>query len=306
MKDVKGKVAFITGGASGIGLGMAKVFVNAGMNVVIADVRQDHLDQAMYYFEKAKKPVRSFRLDVTDRKAMEMAAEEVERVHSKIHLLCNNAGVNILGPIDEASYEDWDWIINVNLGGVINGLYAFIPRIKAHGEGGHIVNTSSIAGVVAGPGTGVYSATKFAIRGLTESLRYDLAPYNIGVSVLCPGTVATNLHESEHTRPTRYTGEADSSIREKRAMSGSRLAQVLPTGMDPMEVGEKVLRGVRRNDFYIFTHPEFKDEFQESFDEIIEAIPDEVPDPEREKFEELRRQRRREAKKSAELIGLAS
>ena len=306
MKDVKGKVAFITGGASGIGLGMSKVFVNAGINVVIADVRQDHLDQAMHYFEKAKKPVHSFLLDVTDRKAMEMAAEEVEGVHGKIHLLCNNAGVNILGPIDEASYEDWDWIINVNLGGVVNGLHAFIPRIKAHGEGGHIVNTSSIAGVVASPGTGIYSATKFAIRGLTESLRYDLAPYNIGVSVLCPGTVATNLHESEHTRPTRYTGASDSSIREKRAMSGSRLAQVLPTGMDPMEVGEKVLRGVRRNDFYIFTHPEFKDEFQESFDEIIEALPDEEPDPEREKFEELRRQRRREAKKRAVLIGVTS
>lgn len=306
MKDVKGKVAFITGGASGIGLGMAKVFVNAGMNVVIADVRQDHLDQAVYYFEKAKMPVHSFRLDVTDRKAMEMAAEEVEGVYGKIHLLCNNAGVNILRPIDEASYEDWDWIINVNLGGVVNGLHAFIPRIKAHGEGGHIVNTSSIAGVVAGPGTGVYSATKFAIRGLTESLRYDLAPYNIGASVLCPGTVATNLHESEYTRPVRYTGAIDSSIREKRALSGSRLAQVLPTGMDPMEVGEKVLRGVRSNDFYIFSHPEFKDEFQESFDEIIEALPDEKLDPEREKFEELRRQRRREAKKRAALIGLTS
>jgi NAD(P)-dependent dehydrogenase (short-subunit alcohol dehydrogenase family) len=302
MRDVKGKVAFITGGASGIGLGMAKVFVAAGMKVVIGDVRQDRLDQIMNLFEQPKKSVHFLRLDVSDRKDMERAAEEIERLHGKIHLLCNNAGVNILRPIDEATYEDWDWIINVNMGGVINGLQTFIPRIKAHGEGGHIVNTSSIAGVVAGPGTGIYSATKFAIIGLTESLRYDLAPYNIGVSVLCPGTVATNLHESEDIRPAKYAGDNDSTIREKRAVSGSLLARVLPTGMDPLEVGEKVLRGIRRNDFYIFSHPEFKDEFQESFDEIISAIPNEEPDPEREKFEELRRQRRREAKKQAAKI----
>lgn len=302
MRDVKGKVAFITGGASGIGLGMAKVFVAAGMKVVIGDVRQDRLDQIMNLFEQPKKSVHFLRLDVSDRKNMERAAEEIERLHGKIHLLCNNAGVNIIRPIDEATYEDWDWIINVNLGGVINGLQTFIPRIKAHGEGGHIVNTSSIAGVVAGPGTGIYSTTKFAIIGLTESLRYDLAPYNIGVSVLCPGTVATNLHESEDIRPAKYAGDNDSTIREKRAVSGSLLARVLPTGMDPLEVGEKVLRGIKRNDFYIFSHPEFKDEFQESFDEIIAALPVEEPDPERERFEELRRQRRREAKKQAAKI----
>lgn len=302
MKDVRGKVAFVTGGGSGIGFGMAKAFTNAGMKVVIADIREDHLDQAMNELREADQALHSIRLDVSDRKAMEQAADETIRVFGKIHLLCNNAGVNILGPIDEASYEDWDWIISVNLGGVINGLHSFIPLIKVHGEGGHIVNTSSIAGIVAGPGTGVYSATKFAIRGLSESLRYDLAPHKIGVSVLCPGTVATNLHESEKIRPDKFTGAINDVIQAKRAVSGSLLARVLPTGMDPVEVAEKVLRGVQRNDFYILPHPEFKEEFQEEFDEIIAALPIEVTPPEREELEELRRQRRRESKKLAATI----
>ena len=299
MKDVREKVAFITGGGSGIGLGMAKAFTDAGMKVVIADIRDDHLDKAMNELREAEESIHTIRVDVSDRKAMKQAADETIRIFGKIHLLCNNAGVNILRPIDEAGYEDWDWIISVNLGGVINGLHSFIPLIKAHGEGGHIVNTSSIAGIVAGPGTGVYSATKFAIRGLSESLRYDLAPYKIGVSLLCPGTVATNLYESEQMRPSKFSGVAESAIQEKRAASGSLLATVLPTGMDPMEVGQKVLRGIQRNDFYILPHPEFKEEFQAEFDEIIAALPIEETPPEREKFEEMRRQRRRDAKKLA-------
>ena len=302
MKDVKGKVAFITGGGSGIGLGMAKVFTNAGMKVVIADIRDDHLEQAMNTLRDANQEIHTIRLDVSDRKAMDQAADETIRIFGKVHLVCNNAGVNIIGPTDEAIYEDWDWIISVNLGGVINGLHSFIPLIKAHGEGGHIVNTSSIAGIVAGPGTGIYSATKFAIRGLSESLRYDLAPYKIGVSLLCPGTVATNLHESEQLRPAKFTRAADSAIRGKRGASGSMLARVLPTGMDPLEVGQKVLHGIQRNDFYILPHPEFKEEFQAEFDEIIAALPIEETPPEREKFEEMRRQRRRDAKKIASKV----
>jgi NAD(P)-dependent dehydrogenase (short-subunit alcohol dehydrogenase family) len=302
MKDLRGKVAFITGGGSGIGLGMAKAFISAGMKVVIADIREDHLDKARNELRERDQPIHSIHVDVSDRNAMEQAADETFRIFSKVHILCNNAGVNILRPIDEASYEDWDWIISVNLGGVINGLHSFIPLIKAHGEGGHIVNTSSIAGIVAGPGTGVYSATKFAIRGLSESLRYDLAPHKIGVSVLCPGTVATNLHESEKIRPTKFIGLVDSAIRNRKDASGSLLARVLPSGMDPMEVGKKVLQGIYRNAFYILPHPEFKEEFQEEFDEIIAALPIEETPPGREKFEEIRRQRRRDAKKLAAKI----
>jgi NAD(P)-dependent dehydrogenase (short-subunit alcohol dehydrogenase family) len=299
MKEIIGKTAFITGGGSGIGLGMAKVFATAGMQVVIADLRQDHLDEAMAFFNKASQPVHPIALDVVDRNAMARAAREAEDVYGPVHVLCNNAGINIIGPLDQAGYEDWDWLLGVNLGGVINGLVTFIPRIKEHGQGGHVVNTSSIAGIVAGPGNGVYAATKFAIRGLSESLRYDLSPYGIGVSVLCPGTVATSLYQSEEHRPPRHQGVVDDAVRKKRALTAQLFEEVLPTGMDPAEVGEKVLRGIRHNDFYILPHPEFKEEFQESFDEIIAALPDEPLDPRREVYEEQRRRHRREARKKA-------
>ena len=300
MRGITGKTAFVTGGASGIGLGMAKAFVSAGMQVVIADLRKDHVDEAMAFFSSTGQSVHPMILDVADRDAVERAAGEAEEVFGPIHILCNNAGINIIGPLDQAGFEDWDWLLRVNLGGVINGLVTFIPRMKAHGQGGHIVNTSSIAGIVAGPGNGIYAATKFAIRGLSESLRYDLAPHGIGVSVLCPGTVATNLHQSEENRPDRYIGAVDDVLREKRSLTGTVFKQVLPTGMDPVEVGEKVLHGIRNNDFYILPHPEFKEEFQESFDEIIAALPDEPLNPQREVFEEQRRRHRREARQRAD------
>lgn len=302
MREIVGKTAFITGGASGIGLGMAKAFVSAGMQVVIADLRKDHIDEAMAFIDSTGHSVHAIILDVADRDAVEKGAEEAERIFGPIHILCNNAGINIITPLDQAGFEDWDWLLSVNLGGVINGLVTFIPRMKAHGQGGHIVNTSSIAGIVAGPGNGIYSATKFAIRGLSESLRYDLAPLGIGVSVLCPGTVATNLHQSEENRPDHYIGEVDDVLLEKRSLTSTLFKQVLPTGMDPVEVGEKVLRGIRNNDFYILSHPEFKEEFQESFDEIIAALPDEPLNPQREVFEEERRRHRREARQRADAL----
>ena len=152
MRGITGKTAFVTGGASGIGLGMAKAFVSAGMQVVIADLRKDHVDEAMAFFSSTGQSVHPMILDVADRDAVERAAGEAEEVFGPIHILCNNAGINIIGPLDQAGFEDWDWLLRVNLGGVINGLVTFIPRMKAHGQGGHIVNTSSIAGIDGRPG----------------------------------------------------------------------------------------------------------------------------------------------------------
>ena len=301
MKEINGKTAFITGGASGIGLGMAKVFSSAGMKVIIADLRQDHLESAVSYFEGKNLAIHPILLDVSDRVGFVKAAVEAEKVFGPIDILCNNAGVNIIRSMDQAQYEDWDWLMDVNLGGVFNGLMTFIPRLKRLGSG-HIVNTSSIAGIVAGPGTGIYSATKFAIRGLSEALRYDLAPFNIGVSVLCPGTVATNLEQSEENRLKKFEGNIDEETRKAREFTGHIFREVLPTGMTPEEVGVKVLKGIQANDFYILPHPEFKEEFQESFDEIIAALPDEQFDQKREVYEEQRRQSRRDARERANKV----
>jgi NAD(P)-dependent dehydrogenase (short-subunit alcohol dehydrogenase family) len=285
MKDLSGKVAFITGGASGIGFGMAKAFSAAGMQVAIADIRQDHLDEAMKSFTGAR--VHPIRLDVTDRKAMREAADETERVFGKVHIVCNNAGINLFNDIGTASYDDWDWILGVNLGGVINGVQAFVPRIKAHGEGGHIVNTASMAAFISSAIPGIYCASKFAVRGVTEALRWSLLPHRIGVSVLCPGLVNSAIYESEQIRPTALSANATPTDRQFI----TRLAQVHQVGMTPEEIGEKVLRAIQRNDFHIFSHPEFKDELRTLFDEALAAIPDEPTPPERLAFENGRRQR---------------
>jgi NAD(P)-dependent dehydrogenase (short-subunit alcohol dehydrogenase family) len=292
MKEVKGKVAFITGGASGIGLAIARVFAGAGMKLVIADLRQDHLDAATAELREAGADFKTLRLDVSDRAAVQEAARIADHLYGKVHVLCNNAGVNIIRPIDQASFEDFDWLINVNLGGVINGLLSFIPRIKAHGEGGHIINTSSVAGIITGPGTGVYSATKFAIRGLSEALRYDLAPHGIGVSVICPGTVSTKLYESEDNRQDRYQGTVDEHVLEQRAGTGRLFREVLPKGIDPMRVAEKTLQALRENALYVMTHVEVETDIREAYEEMLAALPDEEPNPEILKLEDGRRQKK--------------
>lgn len=299
MKDLKGKTAFITGGASGIGLALTKVFSKAGMKVVMADLRQDHLDEAMAELKDSGVEVHPIRLDVSDRKAMAAAADEAERVYGKVHLLCNNAGVNIIRPITEATYEDFDWLFSVNTGGVVNGLMTFIPRMLAHGEGGHIVNTSSVAGFLTGPGTAIYSATKFAIRALSEAARYDLIPHGIGVSVICPGTVSTRLYESEDNRQQQYMGQVDEIIKAQRAGTGELFRRVLPMGIDPMKVGEMTLKAVQNNEFYVITHVEVETDIRESFDELLAALPDIPPDPEVVKLEDSRRQKKYEILKMA-------
>src|SRR5262245_8270193 len=200
MKDLKDKVAFITGGASGIGLGIAKVFVREGMKVAIADIRCDHLDEAMASFDD-RDAVHAIELDVSDREAVSRAAGETERLFGKVHVLVNNAGIGLGGPLKLATYDDWDWVMNVNLWGVINGVQTFLPRILAHGEGGHIVTTSSMSGFLPTPGAGLYITTKFAVVGLSESLRTELAADNVCVCVLCPGPVPTRRPETNPPRP---------------------------------------------------------------------------------------------------------
>jgi NAD(P)-dependent dehydrogenase (short-subunit alcohol dehydrogenase family) len=280
MKDVAGKVAFITGGASGMGLGMARVFSAAGMRVVIADLRQDHLDSAMRLFREPNPGAHAIRVDVADRKAMAHAAVQTEQLFGKIHVLCNNAGVGLIGSLLEASYDDWDWAMGVNLDGVFNGIREFVPRIRSHGEGGHVVTTASMGGLFTAGEAGIYNAAKYAVVGLMESLRPELAPHGIGVSAFCPGLVHTNIHEIERTRPAHYahTGYTLRAA-ELAAREEFMKTKILPAGMDPMEVGERVLQGILHNDLYILTHPEYEPGLRERFEAILASIPIEAPPP---------------------------
>jgi NAD(P)-dependent dehydrogenase (short-subunit alcohol dehydrogenase family) len=273
MEHVQGKVAFITGGASGIGLGLAKVLVNAGMKVAIADLRQDHLDAAAAWFAGQGQggDVRLVKLDVTDREGFGRAAEETLKAFGRVHLLVNNAGMGIGGPIKLARFDDWDWGIAVMITGVINGITTFLPHMLAHGEGGHIVNTSSMAAIVPMRGAVIYTTAKGAMVGLSESLRGELAADNIGVSAFCPGPVQTNIRESAKTRPEKY--RKNSGLTEFESSLEQRPNN--PLWMDPMECGERILRGIRRNDLFIFTHREFREGAKERCDAILSSFPDE-------------------------------
>jgi NAD(P)-dependent dehydrogenase (short-subunit alcohol dehydrogenase family) len=282
MRDVEGKVAFITGGGSGVGLGLARAFVAAGMKVAIADVRDDHLEEATAALGDG---VLAIRLDVTDREAFARAADETERALGNVHVLCNNAGVNLFNDIADATYQDWDWVLGVNLGGVVNGIVTFVPRIKAHGDGGHVVNTASMAAFVAGPGAGIYTTAKFGVHGLSDALRWSLLPHGIGVSMVCPGLVKSKIYESGLIRPAELSTQVTPADEEfMRILPGLHDA-----GMDPDEIGEKVLRAIRRNDFYVFTHPDHRDELREIFDETLAAFPDEPVPADRLAVEEGRR-----------------
>jgi NAD(P)-dependent dehydrogenase (short-subunit alcohol dehydrogenase family) len=266
--EVEGKTAFVTGGASGIGLGMATAFARAGMNVVIADLRRDHIERALAQLPAA----RAIELDVTDRDAFTRAADE----SGPVHVLCNNAGMGILGPVTAARYDDWDWGLGVLIGGAVNGIQTFLPRMLAHGEGGHIVNTSSMAAVVPIAGAAIYITAKAALVGLSEALRSELADKGIGVTVCCPGPVQTNIREGGRMRPERYRDSGYTELeRELEDRPNS------PLWMDPVEVGERVLEGIRRDDLYVFTHREFREGAEERFRAMLASFPDEPLDEER-------------------------
>jgi NADP-dependent 3-hydroxy acid dehydrogenase YdfG len=274
VENVSGRTAFVTGGASGIGLGMATAFAGAGMNVVIADLRADHIETALERL--AGERVHAIELDVTDRKGFARAADESQEVFGNVHVLCNNAGMGILGPVTAARYDDWDWGLGVLVGGVVNGVQTFLPRMLAHGEGGHIVNTSSMAGVLPIPGAAIYITAKAAVIGLSEALRSELAEDGIGVSAFCPGPVQTNIREGGRVRPERYRDSGYAQLEhelERRPNS--------PLWMDPVECGERVLEGIRRNDLYIFTHREFREGADERFRAMLASFPDEPLDEER-------------------------
>ena len=283
MEDLQGRTAFITGGASGIGLAMARAFLAEGMKVAIADVDEQALADAEAALRGSNAKVRGYQLDVTDRARYAEVADQVEADLGPVHLVCNNAGVYRGGAMDTVTYEDWDWVMGVNVGGVINGVQTWIQRLKAHGQGGHIVNTASMAGMITSPGLGVYNTSKFAVVGLSEALREDLAESGIGVSVLCPGMVHTRILESERTRPDDLAPEDENAEAAARAHS-EVMHMAMNAGIPAEEVAQLVVDGVRKNLMYLFPHPELKASTEARVQAILDAFGE--ADPERVKAQE--------------------
>jgi len=274
MENVAGKVAFITGGASGMGLGMAKVFTANGMKVVIADMRQDALDEAMEFFTRAKSPVHPIKVDITNREAYARAADEAESVFGKIHVLINNAGASVTASMQKATYKDWDYIMGTNVGGVINGIVTILPRILKHGEGGHVVTTSSSLGMFAMTGMGLYCTTKYAVAGMMEALATELQGTGVGASVFFPGPVKTNFGISNVVNRPDYLKNEGPQTKEPKHMDEGGL-------MDPLEVGERVFRGIKRNDLFIMSHPEFREGIEARNRALLRSLPDEPPNKKR-------------------------
>ncbi|MCB2067547.1 MAG: SDR family oxidoreductase [Erythrobacter sp.] len=282
MEQLEGRVAFITGGASGIGLGMARAFLAEGMKVSLADWNPDHIAKAREALA-GNNAVHFVRANVADRANLKAAVDETLAHFGKIHVLCNNAGVNGGGTAASPDFEDWDKALSVNLGGVVNGTKLVVPIIRAQGEGGHVVNTSSMAGVVPLPGLAAYSTAKYAVRGFSESLRIQLAEKGIGVSCLFPGATRTAMVPIPEDDPE--------NIREEGAPQFLKdLWDAMREAVDPLDTGRAVVAAIKANRFYVFTNREFLDEVIERHREIEAAFPADEPTPGRMKFEQVRRE----------------
>lgn len=281
MKDIKDKTAFITGGGSGMGFGMARVFADNGMKVVIAEIRKNALDKAMEYFKEKKQEnvVHPIQLDVTDREAFAQAADEAEKVFGKIHVLISNAGVSCGGKLAEVTYKDWDFGFGIKVGGTINAVTTILPRIIKHGEGGHVVATSSTNGFSATPGFGIYSSSMFAVAGMMESLASELDGTNVGASVFFPGPVATGLNESTSELRKELLNEEEK--KKEAPPKGFKLVDFSKVMMSIEEAGERVLRGIKRNDLFIMTHPEYMHGVLARFTALLRSFPSEPFDQER-------------------------
>lgn len=274
MQEFEGKVAVVTGAASGIGRGMARRFAHAGMRVALADVEREPLAIAERELASAGADVLGVITDVSSLVSVEALRDQVIGRWGKVHVLCNNAGVSGgSGPIWASREQDWQWVLGVNLMGVVHGLQAFVPSMLAHGEEGHIVNTSSVLGLSTGNGS-IYGVSKHAVTRLTEGLWFDLRAANakIDASVLCPGMIATRIIEAERNRPAHLRAELSvppESVQTARAMRDAMSARFQADGMPPDEVGEIVFEAIRDGRFYILTHPAIKDRVRVRMEDIL-------------------------------------
>ncbi len=266
MRDLTDRVAFVTGGASGIGFGIVQALLAHGVRVAVADMNVAHLEEARAVLGEGPS-IDFIEVDVIDREAMAGAADRVVERFGGVHILVNNAGVGTAPTVESMRYEDWDWVLGVNLGGVVNGIMSFLPHILRQGDGGHIVSTSSMAGLVPSVDNFIYAASKYAVRGLGDSLRLSLAPHGIGVSTLYPGLTRSRILLAEQNRQPRFgTGRST----DQPAGAGGPVGEA---GMDPREMGEMVVHAITNNQGHIISHGEFLGEVAENCEELLAAFP---------------------------------
>jgi NAD(P)-dependent dehydrogenase (short-subunit alcohol dehydrogenase family) len=272
MKELAGKVAYVTGAANGIGLGIARALAKEGVHVALADIEREGIERAAHAVEALGVRTLALPLDVSDRAAVENAARQVESYFGRVHICVNNAGVSLQrGPAYEIAPTQWDWLLGVNLFGAVNGVRAFLPLIKRHGEEGHIVNTASIAGLQVHPvlRNGSYSMTKYAVVAFSEALEAELQGSRIGVSVLCPALVTTTMNASSRRRPERFGGPFTEDRVDVAALVSDQ--QVAWT---PDEVGDRVVHAMRNAEFFIFTHGVMRAGVERRHQRIMEAFDD--------------------------------
>ena len=272
MRELAGKTAFVSGGASGIGFALGRAFAEAGMKVMLADIEADALTAAVKGLQHVRPDVRGVICDVADPSSVERAAKASYEAFGNVHVVCNNAGVAAGGGIDNISLDNWRWVLDVNLMGVLHGIRSFLPHIRGHGEGGHFVNTASMAGMESGLGFSPYGASKFAVVGMSEGLAAQLRPLGIGVSVLCPSFVRTRIGESGRNRPQRYGPTPSLDPNSPAAAIVAEIASRLQAGLDPAAVAERVLDAIRNDELYVFTHPNMRGEVDQRFAAIQAAM----------------------------------
>ncbi len=272
MRDLSGRTAFVTGAASGVGFALARALAAEGANVMLADIEEPALDAAVVRLAGFSPRIASIVCDVADFDSLSRAAAETRDAFGPVHILCNNAGVAGGSGVEAISPQTWRWVVDVNLMGVVNGLAAFLPAMRAHGQGGHIVNTASMAGLQANIGFSPYVATKYAVVGISEGLAKELAPENIGVSVLCPGFVRTRIAESARNRQERYGPAQRPPPDSASGELARRMAENADAGLDPAWVAARALDAIRSNELYVFTHPEMRGEVDDRFAAIDAAF----------------------------------
>ena len=269
MQDLSGKVAVVTGGGNGIGRGLCRGFAAEGMAVAVADVDAAAAEATAQELAGRGAKAIAVRTDVSERKSLEQLADRVERELGPAHVVCNNAGVLTTGPLLAQTEGEWRWILGVNLMGVVHGCHVFAPRLVARGVG-HIVNTASVGGFLSSADMTIYTTTKYAVVAFSEALRQDLAQKGVGVSILCPGPIATQLASSDRLRPSDV-GPAGGTAQ--------NLTPFISGGMDPDDVAPIVLRGIRANAEYIFTHAQFRGAIDARFQRVLAGFEGVAPGP---------------------------